>query len=170
MRWKRVLAIGAVAVALGAVGAVSATLLAYHDATKIDRSNPKVVLSEYLRASLVRKDKVGAELYSCSDQEKFAAVRILRDELDQRERDFGVSVVVEWGAQDRVDQGDKALLTTGLSIIAIKNGVEQSSSEQRWRFTLINDDGWRVCGAERLPSPTPTPTSIPATTRSPAAP
>src|SRR5688572_10013940 len=96
MRWKRVLMIGAVAVVIGGAGAMSAALLTYHEATKIDRSNPKVVTDEYLRAALVRKDKVGAQLYACAQPERLVAIQALRDELDRREREFGVSITIDW--------------------------------------------------------------------------
>ena len=147
MRWKRVLMIGAIVVGVGGLGVAGASLLTYHEATKLDRSDPEVVTDEYLRAVLVRKDAVGADLYACSDASRLAPVRALRDDLDRRERDFGVSIVVSWGAYERT----REQLVTTLTIVAIKDGVEQSGSEQRWRFTLVEEDGWRVCGAEKLP-------------------
>lgn len=140
------LVIGAIVVGIAGVWAAGMALFAYNEATKIDRSDPEVVTDEYLRAALVHKDQVGAQLYSCSDQAKLDSIRALRDDLDKRERDFGVSIVVTWGAYER----SGADLSTALTIVAIKDGNEQSSSEQRWRFTLIDDDGWWVCGAEKV--------------------
>lgn len=146
MRWRRVAVIAGILVAAGGIGAVSWGLLAYNEVTKIDRSNPKVVTDEYLRATLIRKDKVGADLYACEDQSGLASIKALRDELDQRERDFGVTIIVSWGAY----AGSGGGLTTEMTIVAHKNGVEESSNSERWRFTLIDENGWRVCGAEKV--------------------
>lgn len=134
--------IGAVVVTLVGAGAV----FTYNEITRIDRSNPKFVLSEYLRAVLVRKDQVDAELYSCKDDQGLAPIRALRDELDRRERDFGVSVAVSWGAHE----GSEGTLTTDIKIVANRGAVAESVSTERWRFTLVDEDGWRVCGAEKI--------------------
>lgn len=146
MRWKRVLLVGAIAVAVGAVGAGGALLFTYHQATKIDRSQPKVVLSEYLRAALVRRDAVGADLYSCKDREKLAPIRALREELDRRESDFDVAITVSWGAHQQTGSE----ITTTLTITARKGPAVESTSREPWRFTVVEEDGWRVCGAEKL--------------------
>lgn len=152
MRWRRVAVIAGILVVAGGIGAVSWGLLAYNQVTKIDRSNPKVVTDEYLRAALVRKDKAGADLYACEDQSKLAPIKALRDELDQRERDFGVKILVDWVEFNRSDQGRSALLTTNLSISGLKDGNVTSRRQETWRFTLADDGGWRVCGAEKVES------------------
>jgi hypothetical protein len=143
-------------------GGASAALwgvFAYNQVTQIDRSDPELVTDQYLRAALVRKDKAGADLYACDDQAGLAPIKGFRDDLDRREHDFGVTIVVSWGAYAR----DGDTLTTDLTTTAHKDGVEQSSSSQTWRFTVKNDGGWRVCGAQKVetpqsPSPTPTTT------------
>jgi hypothetical protein len=155
MRWGRIALVAGILVVAGGITAASLGLFAYDKVTKIDRSDPEVVTDEYLRASLVRKDKAGADLYSCEDQAGLTSIVELRQELDRRERDFGVTILVSWGAYART--GD--LLTTNLTFAAHKDGIEQSSSSQTWRFTVRNDGGWRVCSAEKLavePSATPT--------------
>jgi hypothetical protein len=147
--------IAGILVVAGSLGAVTWGLLAYNQVTKVDRSDPEVVTDEYLRATLVRKDKAGADLYACSDQTELGPIKDFRQELDRRERDFGVTIVVSWGAYAR--SGDE--LTTDLTVAAHKDGVEQSSSSQTWVFAVTNDGGWRVCGAKRVavvPSATPT--------------
>lgn len=145
-------------VAAGGITAAGWGLFAYNEVTKIDRTNPKVVAAEYLQAALVRKDKTGADLYACADQTKLAPIRALRDDLDRREKEFGVTMVVSWGAFDQ--SGDS--LTTGVTITAIANGQTQGRQTDQWRFDLKDEDGWRVCGAEKLaaqPTATATPTT-----------
>ncbi len=155
MRWRRVGLVAGILVLAGGIGAATWGLLAYQQVTKIDRSNPKVVTDEYLRATLVRKDTAGADLYACDDQSGLSSIKALRADLDQREKTFGVSIVVSWGAYS----GSGADLSTDLTIAALKNGTEESSSVERWKFTLQDNGGWRVCSAERVvvePSATPT--------------
>ncbi|WP_203912108.1 hypothetical protein [Rhizocola hellebori] len=118
----------------------------------MDRSDPQVVTDQFLRAVFVRKDHPGAALYTCSDQSQDDDVWALRSELDRRESEFKVTVIVSWGAYDR--EGND--LRTSLTITANRDGVEQSSSEQVWRFHLVEEDGWRVCGADRVEGTVPT--------------
>lgn len=151
--WRKVLIGLAIVVAVGGIGATGSALLTYHEATKIDRSNPKVVLDEYLRAVMVRKDEIGANLYVCKDSIGLSSAKALRADLDKRERDFSVTLLVSWAAMTRTDQNGQALITTNINLTAIKNGVEESSSSQEWRFVLVDDDdGWLVCAAERIAS------------------
>ena len=63
VKWRKFLLTLAIVVAVAGIGGVVAVVLAYHEVTKIDRTEPLVVLDEYLDAVLVRKDRVGAELY-----------------------------------------------------------------------------------------------------------
>lgn len=146
MRWRRVALLAGIIVLAGGLGAGIWALQAYNQVTKIDRSDPEVVADEYLRALLVRKDKIGADLYACDDQVNLASINALRDELDQREKDFGVTIEVTWGAYT----GGQPLLATTLTITARKGVAVDSREQQDWRFTMTEDDGWRVCGAEKI--------------------
>lgn len=157
MRWRRVAVVAGILVAAGGIGAASLGLFAYNEVTKIDRSEPEVVTDEYLRAVLVRKDKIGADLYSCDDKTKLAPLVALRDDLDKRERDFQVTITVGWGSYTR----NQDALSTDLTITAMSGGTTQGRQTETWKFTLVNDDGWYVCGAEKQakPGPSPTPTT-----------
>jgi hypothetical protein len=154
MRWRRIALVAGILVVAGGISAASWGLFAYNQVTKVDRSDPEVVTDEYLRAALVRKDTAGVDLYTCADKSGLVAIQVLRDDLDEREKDFGVTFVVSWGAYVRA--GDT--LTTDLTLTAMANGQSQGRQTDVWRFTVKMSDGWRVCGAERvapLPSPTP---------------
>ncbi|WP_144119724.1 hypothetical protein [Catellatospora sichuanensis] len=162
VKWRKILLILAIMVAVVGVGGAIAAVLAYHEVTKIDRTNPKVVLDEYLRAALVKGDAVAVDLYTCDDPVGLSPISKLRTELDQREQEFAVEILVSWGAMSRVDSPGRTELTTNLAITAIKDGMEQSSSSQTWRFTVLEQDGWRACGAERLTSsPSVSPSATP---------
>lgn len=152
MRWRRVAVICGVVALAASAGAVGWGLLAYNEVTKVDRSDPQVVTDQFLRAVLIRKDHAGAELYTCRDKSRNDDLWALRDELDRRETDFKVTIIVGWGAY--VPEGDD--LRTSLTITANQNGVEQSSSVQVWRIHLVDEGGWRVCGADRVEGTLPT--------------
>ncbi|MEV4411616.1 hypothetical protein [Catellatospora sp. NPDC049609] len=160
-KWRKILLVLAIIVAIGGIGGAITAVLTYHEATKIDRSNPKVVLDAYLRAALVEKDAVGADLYTCDDASQLDIVRQLREELDRRERDFGVTILVDWGAFQQRSSTEGDVLQTDLVITGTKDGEVTSERVERWDFSVVEDDGWRVCGGSRLstsagsPSPTP---------------
>ncbi len=153
MRLRRVALVSGVILLAALAGAAGWGLLAYNEITKVDRSDPQVVTDEFLRAVLVRKDRAGARLYVCRDESKTDGLWALRDKLDRREHDFKVTILVSWGAY--VAEG-RDNLSASITITANRDGVEQSSSVEVWRFHLVDEDGWRVCGADRVEGTLPT--------------
>ncbi len=163
MRWRRVAVIAGIVIGIGAAGAATSGLFIYNEATKIDRTEPQVVTDEYLRAALVRKDFVGADLYACKNQERLAPIKTLRAELDQREKEFDITVLVSWGAFRQ----EGKTLTTELTISGRKGITVTSKRSETWRFTMADEDGWRVCGAEKIATPSPTPSASATPTTAP---
>lgn len=155
LKWRKILLTLAVLVAVGGIAGVTAVVLTYHEVTKIDRSNPKVVLDEYLRAVLVTRDEVGADLYECARPEKLSDLKAMRADLDRREGEFKVQMLVSWGAMTTVEKSGAMELGTALTITAMENGTVQGRQTEPWHFDLVEDDGWRVCGAQRSVAPTP---------------
>ncbi|WP_203695288.1 hypothetical protein [Catellatospora coxensis] len=151
----------AIVVAVAGTGGAIAAVVAYDEATKIDRSNPKVVVDEYLRAALVDQDKVSVDLHVCDEPAGLAPIGALREEFDQRERDFGVVVLVTWGAMTGETSGSESAVTTTLTISGRKDGAVISKRSEIWRFSLVDSDGWRVCVARRMPDPVPSVTASP---------
>ncbi len=148
MRWKRTAALSGAIVMAAMLGLLIWALMGYNELTKIDRSNPKVVADQYLRALLIDGDSAGADLYACHDQKNLTELKTFRSEIEKRERDFDVTIVVSWGAYTQIGQD----LTTELTVTALKAGIEESSNREQWRFGLVDDGGWRVCNASRLSS------------------
>ncbi|MEV0459764.1 hypothetical protein [Catellatospora methionotrophica] len=159
VKWRKILLVLVAVLAVAGIGGVVTAVLAYHEVTKIDRTEPLVVLDEYLDAVLVRKDQVGAELYECSGESNLAALAALRTQLDERERSFGVEVLITWGAMSQAGRISPIVATTELTVVALQGGSEQSRSSQAWRFRLVDQDGWRVCAAERTAVATPLPSA-----------
>jgi hypothetical protein len=155
MRWKRVLTVGAIVAAAAGAIAGGSLLLTYHEATKIDRTNPEVVLIRYLDATFERKDPATAGLYTCSKPEGLAPINAMQADLTKREKDFAVTISVTNGAMTRTQN----VITTTLTMEAFKDGGRNARWTESWRFRMVNEEGWRVCGAEMLAAPTASPSA-----------
>jgi hypothetical protein len=138
-------------VALLCLGGVGVFVSLYDTATEIKRSAPDAVADNFLRAYLVNRDDKEVTLYTCKSGGDFAAISGLRTELINRERNFGVKVVVSWGSLAVSGSGEKQRnVGTALIISGTKNGETQSRRTESWQLGLVQDDGWRVCSARKL--------------------
>lgn len=139
-----------IVVAVAVTGAAGFAFLAYDQATRIDRSEPDLVVSDYLRAYLVDRDDNRAALYTCADAGGLAEMQGWRTrEVAERERDLGVVIGISWGVLTVSDRTDSnAVVTTDLRRSASVDGIPQSVLST-WRFQVVRESGWRVCGATR---------------------
>ncbi|MFI7431099.1 hypothetical protein ACIBPB_29305 [Micromonospora sp. NPDC049836] len=149
-RLRTVLAVvaGVLALLCG-TGAVAGFIL-YDRATAPDRSAPDVVVDNYLRAFLVDRDDTKAKEFACGPGGDLGAVRELRNELEQRENNFGVVVRVSWGPLTTVKNDDGETVTTTLTVASSADGQTRSSRREDWQFRVVEQDGWRVCGAGKI--------------------
>ena len=136
-------------VALLCLGGIGVAVSLYDDATEIKRDAPDAVVDSFLRAYLVDRDDKQAELFMCEAQPKLAAISALRDENVKREKDFGVSVGVIWSSLLVSGSGSQRLVTTDLTIAGRRDGQTQSRRTETWSFNLVDNEGWRVCGAKK---------------------
>ena len=150
-RMRLVLAMVGGIVALLCLGGVGVFVAVYDNATKIDRSTPDQVVSSFLRAALVQRDDVQAKLFLCEQKPSLPPITAVRDEIVKREQQFDVRVSVSWGAliETSSAQNEKAI-RTGLVIAGASNGQARSSRYEEWEFQVIDEDGWRVCGATKV--------------------
>lgn len=130
-------------------GAVAGFIL-YDRATAPDRSAPDIVVATYIQAYLVDRDDAKAQEFACQGGSDVGAVRSLRTEVEQREANFNVVVKVSWGPLIRAKDGDGESVTTTLAISSSSNGEPRSSRREVWRFYVVNQDGWRVCGSDKV--------------------
>lgn len=135
------------ALALLCTGGAGVVFVAYRDATEPDRSSPDVAVSNYLRALLVERNDVRADLYTCGDDAGLAAIRTYRQDVEALERQHSMRIVVSWGSLVIQEIQGRTTVTTEISR-TISDGSE--SDWANWRFELADEDGWRVCGATRL--------------------
>jgi len=119
-------------------------ILAYDRATRIDRSAPDVAVDNYLRALLVDRDDTQSKLYACEGNARLGEIEAYRADIDQREDRYATQISVSWGGLTVT--GDRRSATVLVEIRrTVAGGVE--SDVQRWQFEVLEQDGWRVCGA-----------------------
>jgi hypothetical protein len=132
--------------ALGAVAAGS--LFYFYDrATAIDRSNPEVTASQFLRASLIQRDPGRVALFVCEQWSPEEAMAIVAPPTD-------ASVSVSWGDYATTRSGSTARLAVRVEFVLGGGGVA-ASSVRTWHLQLEEQDGWRVCGLTKQPPSTP---------------
>ncbi|WP_433533673.1 hypothetical protein ACQPYA_29155 [Micromonospora sp. CA-263727] len=109
-----------------------------------DRSAPDVVVDNYLRAFLVDRNDVRADLFTCEGNAELDQLRLLRSDLMAREEQFGTKMSVSWGRLEIDRHGDSAEVRVDLTLSAEVDGIRQSD-RQSWSFTTQLSDDWRVC-------------------------
>jgi hypothetical protein len=129
------------------LGGVGVGINLYDEATAIDRENPDVVVSGYLRAQLVERDDAAAKLYSCAQDQGLEPIRALKRDIEMREQSFDVTIMVDWGALRVQEAGNDRSVTTEIG----RRLFGGERSVQTWRFTVVDENGgWRVCSAQRI--------------------
>lgn len=147
-RMRSVLAVVAAVVATLCLGGVAVGYVLYDQATTPDRSAPDVVVDNYLRAFLVDRNDVRADLFTCDEASNLEQLRALRDDLVDRERRFVTTLSVSWGRLLVQMQGNVAEVQVDLIISAYMDGINQSD-RQPWRFTTQLSEEWRVCSGSK---------------------
>jgi hypothetical protein len=137
-------------VGLLCLGGAGVVFVLYEQQTRVDRGSPDAAVDNYLRAALVQRDDAQAALYTC-DHPSLGAVRALRDEIVRREADFGVKVAVTWGALAvKGEASAQRTVDVDLTIAGIADGQTRSRRTESWSFEVVDQGGWRVCGAARV--------------------
>jgi hypothetical protein len=144
---RLVLLLIAGAVALLCTGGAGVAFVAYRDATEPDRSSPDVAVSNYLRALLLERNDTRADLYACGNDGGLTAIRAFRQDIEARERQYSITIVVSWGALTVQESPGGTTVSTEISR-TISDGSEKYLED--WRFDVVDESGWRVCGATRL--------------------
>jgi hypothetical protein len=143
---------GGVAIAAAGLGGVVA-VRRYDQATKIDRSVPSVVVREYVDALFVRNDDDRVALFTCGRSSQLGQIEDLRHRLTSQDATRGTSTQVVVRSIKSSDGGHSVETELELNEAA---GVQVRTQVETWRFGLVDEHGWRVCSAERLPDPSPT--------------
>jgi hypothetical protein len=140
------LALGLGIVALLCLGGVGVFVSLYDSATAIKRTAPDAVADSFLRAYLVNRDDKEASLFMCKSGGDFAQLAAYRADIESRERQYSVSIHVTWEGLKVATSDDKGTVDVDLTR-SITNSEQISDS---WRLVVVDQDGWRVCGATKV--------------------
>ena len=135
---------GAGIVALLCLGGVGVFISFYDEATKIERSAPDAVVDQFLRAYLVNRDDQEAELFTCKNGLDLTKLDAFRTDIQSREQRFSIGIRVDWTSLSVSTDAGRTTVSTDIRRI-IADDSERTTD--RWQFPMIDDDGWRVCGA-----------------------
>jgi hypothetical protein len=138
---------GAGIVALLCLGGVGVFISLYDEATEIKRSNPDAVVDNFLGAYLVNRDDSEAELYRCESGGDLGVLTAYREEIVRLEKQFTVGIRVTWSSLTVNTNGAEGTVTAELVRTSTDRGRDSSS----WRFGVVDQDGWRVCSATKVP-------------------
>jgi hypothetical protein len=138
---------GAGIMALLCLGGVGVFISFYDEATKIERTAPDAVVDQFLRAYLVNKDDKEAALFTCKNGLDLSKLDAYRTDIQSREQRFSIGIRVDWTSLTVSSDAGKTTVSTDLRR-RIADGSE--STTDKWQFPMVDDDGWRVCGANQV--------------------
>lgn len=138
------IALGAGVLALLCLGGVGVAVLLYDEETKIERAEPGAVADSFLRAYLVNRDEKEMSLFTCKSGGDFADLEAYRTDIQNRESRFTMSIRVTWEGLRVSVNGKQSTVDADLTR-SIADGTERITDT--WRLALVDEDGWRVCGA-----------------------
>ncbi|GGQ43489.1 hypothetical protein [Couchioplanes azureus] len=145
-RTRLILAMAAGILSLLCLGGVGVFISIYDEATKIKRTAPDAVVDNFLRAYLVNRDDQQASLFTCKEPE-LSLLKAFRDDIQSREQRFSIGIRVDWTSLTVSTEGGQTLVSTDIRR-TISDGSERTTDG--WRFPLVDQDGWRVCGASPI--------------------
>ncbi|AGL21393.1 hypothetical protein L083_7883 [Actinoplanes sp. N902-109] len=143
-RTRLILAMVGGIMALLCLGGVGVFISFYDEATKIERKAPDAVVDSFLRAYLVNRDDKEASLFTCNSGPDLSRLEAFRTDIESREQRFSIGIRVDWTSLAVATVDGKTTVSTDIRRM-ISDGSERTSDG--WQFPMVDDDGWRVCGA-----------------------
>jgi len=140
-------ALGAGVLALLCLGGAGVALLLYDGETKIERADPDAVADNFLRAYLVNRDEDEVALFACRSGGDFSEMEAYRTDIVNRESRFSISIQVAWEGLRVTTNGKQGTVDADLTR-SIQDGTERVTDT--WRLGIVDEDGWRVCGATKI--------------------
>ncbi|AGZ46556.1 hypothetical protein AFR_41510 [Actinoplanes friuliensis DSM 7358] len=134
--------------ALLCLGGVGVFISFYDEATKIERTAPDAVVDSFLRAYLVNRNDEEAALFTCKSGADLTQIDAFRTDIQSREQRFSIGIRVDWTSLTVREEGGKTTVSTDVRRI-IADGSERTTDS--WQFAMVDQDGWRVCGATPIP-------------------
>jgi hypothetical protein len=138
---------GAGIMALLCLGGVGVFISFYDEATKIERTAPDAVVDQFLRAYLVNKDDKEAALFTCKNGLDLSEIEAFRTDVQSRESRFSIGIEVVWEGLTVSTSGSRGTVAVDLT-----RSIADDSEEvtKPWQFSVVDEDGWRVCSATEI--------------------
>lgn len=142
-RARLVLALTGGLLALLCVGGTGAFYVLYDEATQIKRTEPDAVVNDFLGAYMRDRNDKAAELYQCASEE-LGKLSSYRADTEKREKEFSTSISISWSIIAMDVTGTRGTVTADVTrTISDRTGRDSST----WQFAVVDENGWRVCGA-----------------------
>ncbi len=126
------------------IGGLGTAFFVYRAASEPDRKTPAVVVEQFVEAMFNDRDSSRSHLFTCRDSDLGELDQALSD-LRAREAQFNTRFTIQTADLNVQESGGSATVDSDLQV-----STSVSRSTQRWRFSLKNQSGWRVCGAHRV--------------------
>lgn len=144
-RVRLLLALVAGILALLCLGGIGLFVSLYDQATEIERTEPDVVVDNFLAAYLVDRDESRVALYACESGADLEEIAAYRADIVERESRYSVTIRVSW-------EGLTVSTADGQGSVKVDLTRAITGSEQltdSWTIRVVDQDGWRVCGATK---------------------
>ncbi|WP_123603838.1 hypothetical protein [Micromonospora sp. Llam0] len=146
-RLRLALVLAAGITALLCLGGVGVAFVFYTSVTTPDRGTPESAVRGYLVAYLSARDDLQADGFTCADPD-LSAVQRLREQIGASE-ERGSAVIVRVQSVALVSESESsAVVSATVRQTATLNG-RMFATTADWRFRVVDQGGWRVCGAEQ---------------------
>jgi hypothetical protein len=142
---------GMLAGVLLVVGGIAFTV--YDKATRIDRSDPDVVLEQYITSVFDRRDQERAKLFTCGSDSDLGDINRFLDTVTGLEKKYSIAVTVQVISSRDSIRDDRATVDAKLAMDVPEESGVTSRAVYDWRFPMENRGGWRICGADNLSRP-----------------
>jgi hypothetical protein len=139
--------VAALAVAL-CLGGLAAGYLIYDKATKPDTTTPTGSLDQYLEAKFVSRDPLKIENFVCASP-SLDEMNAMLDKIEALEKKFNIHIDVERSGYQVDTVNNKSTIKATLKVLVPEEQGQVSESHESWTFSLVNQNGWRVCGAHQ---------------------
>lgn len=128
------------------LGGAGAFIVLYDEATEIKRTSPDAVVNDFLGAYLRDRDDNAARFYQCDSGSDLAQLTSYRGDTTQREQQFSTRISFSWAIVSMNVGKTKGTVSADVTRTIAGRGGRDSSS---WQLAVVEQDGWRVCGAQR---------------------
>ncbi|GIL29568.1 hypothetical protein [Actinocatenispora comari] len=133
-----------------AVAVLAATIIIYigQDAYKAGhQTSPTEAVDEFLDATLNKRSMDFASTYLCSNPPVKQKTRQLIGDIHAFEKSNpGTFLTYEWSIRKVWQRRDRALVTAQVRARTTASGSSTNNPEQKWKFSMRNESGWKVCG------------------------